>query len=149
MLVIDLLKKKSLISSTNNTNKIEHFCNSCQMAKACRLPFLINKEFCDEPISIIHCDLWGKAPILSHQNFSYYVIFIDECTRFTWYFPLKNKSEFFQCFVNFHKYIENQFDKKIKIFQSDGAGEFVDKKFHAYLSSFGIKHQMSCPRIAE
>ena len=29
MLVIDLLKKKSLISSTNNTNKAEHFCNSC------------------------------------------------------------------------------------------------------------------------
>ncbi|EOY32706.1 Uncharacterized protein TCM_040733 [Theobroma cacao] len=149
MRVIDTLRKQNLISSKDKCIDMEHTYTSCQMAKACRLPFLLRTEVCKEPLSANHCDLWGKAPILSHQKFNYYVIFIDEYTRFTWHFPLKNKSDFLQCFIDFHKYIENQFTKKLKVFQSDGGGEFSDTRFHAYLSKYGIKHRMSCPTIYE
>ena len=128
MQVINHLKKNKLIISKDN-NKVGSLCTSCQLGKACCLPFVLSDNFCDEPIAKIHCDLWGPAPVLSFQRFRYYVIFIDECTRFTWFFPLKNKSDFYDCFVKFHKYLQNQFDKRIRIFQSDGGREFSAHTF--------------------
>ncbi|KAF7142376.1 hypothetical protein RHSIM_Rhsim05G0026100 [Rhododendron simsii] len=148
MRVVNHLKKNKLISSSNN-KPIDFICSSCQLGKACRLPFLSIEDHCENPIEKIHCDLWGPAPVVSFQKFRFYVIFVDECTRFTWFFPLRRKSDFFPCFVTFHKFLRNQFGKNPKIFQSDGGGEFSDKKFLAYLSENGIKHQLSCPGVHE
>lgn len=93
-----------------------------------------------------HCDLWGPAPIWSYQHFRYYAIFVDKCTRFTWFFPLRHKSEFLQCFTKFYKFIHPQFDKKIRIFQTDGGGKFSSKDMVNTFSALGIHHQLSCPR---
>ena len=45
--------------------------------------------------------------------------------------------------------VENQFDKKIKIFQLDGKGEYSDGKFIKDLNECGILHQMSCSGTPE
>ncbi|RWR75576.1 Zinc finger, CCCH-type [Cinnamomum micranthum f. kanehirae] len=147
-LVLDLLKKNNVIISTTKVNNVS-VCDSCQMAKACRLPFLNSVNCSNDPVSVIHCDLWGPAPVLSCQHFRYYVIFVDECTRFTWYFPLKKKSDFYQCFVDFYKYVKTQFARKIRIFQSDGGGEFSDTRFGSFLLHKGIIHRKSCPHTPQ
>ena len=41
------------------------------------------------------------------------------------------------------------FERKIKIFQSDGGGEFTSHDFQKHLSNCGIHHQFSCPRTPE
>lgn len=56
-----------------------------------------------------------------------YVIFVNNYTRFSWLFPMKKKSKFFAIFSSFKKMVENQFDVKIKSFQSDGDGKFISK----------------------
>lgn len=149
MRVVHSLKKRQLIFSRTSFNKAATICDSCQMAKACRLPFLNSNNHCDAPFSVIHCDLWGAAPVLSYQNFRYYAIFIDGCTRYTCFFPLKFNSDFMKCFQDFHKYVDNQFARKIKIFQSDGGGEFIGRQFQQYLLDHGIKHRLSCPHTPE
>lgn len=83
------------------------------------------------------------------QWFCYYVIFIDDCTRFTWYFPLRLKSDFLQCFIDFHKFVQTRFDKQIHIFQSDGGGEFSSEVFDSCFRHNGVYHQMSCPQTPE
>ena len=60
------------------------------------------------PLERIHCDLWGPSPINSVQGFRYYVVFIDQYSRFTWFYPLKLKSDFFSTFFTFQKLVENQ-----------------------------------------
>lgn len=61
----------------------------------------------------------GPAPILSNQGFRFYVIFIDDYLRFPWMYSLQNKSNFLDCFLRFQNPAENQFDRRIKVFQSD------------------------------
>lgn len=68
---------------------------------------------------------------------------------FTWFYPLKQKSDFTQCFINFHNYVNTQFEKNIRVFQSDGGGEFIGHQFQNYLLDNGIVHQMSCPYTPE
>lgn len=70
---------------------------------------------------------------------------IDDYSRFTWLFPLREKSNFFECFIKFQKLVENQFTQHINLFQSDSGGEFKYLFFQEHLSKHGIVHQMSCP----
>ena len=104
------------------------------MGKSCKLPFNQNLDKARFLFHNIHCDLWGPVSMQSVQNFQYHVIFIDEFSRFTWFYHLKRKSYLFNCFQKFHKMFTNQFEKNIKIFQCNGRGEFTNIVFIEYLA---------------
>lgn len=70
-------------------------------------------------------------------------IFIDECTKFTWIYMLKNKSEASKTFCNFKTQVELQLRLKIKSLQSDWRGEY--RALTDFLQSHGIHHRLSCP----
>ncbi|CAA7031737.1 unnamed protein product [Microthlaspi erraticum] len=114
------------------------------MGKSHRLPFCSSDSRVLHPLDKIHCDLWGPSLVVSSMGFKYYAVFVDDYSRYSWFYPLKNKSEFCSVFIAFQKLVENQFESKIKVFQSDGGGEFISNKFKSHLVSCGIRH-LSCP----
>ena len=69
-------------------HKVPSICTSCQMGKSCKLPFFLNNKIATVLLMKVHCDLWGPAPMSSSLWIKYYVIFVDDCTRFTWFYPL-------------------------------------------------------------
>lgn len=90
-----------------------------------KLPYPKPHFTASSPFELVHLDLWGLAPITSMNGFKYYVLFIDHFTRFTWLYLLQSKSKVFDKFIHFKNLIENQFSIKIKIFESDGGGEYT------------------------
>jgi hypothetical protein len=116
----------------------------CQLAKSKCLPFKPSNNVTHEPLELIHLNLWS-SPISSTGGCKCYVIFIDNFTCFSWIFPLHNKSETFDCFVKFRRFVENLLSKIIKAFQSDGGREFTSHQFKNYLTSNGTLHRISCP----
>jgi hypothetical protein len=82
---------------------------------------------------------------LSTFAFRYYVIFVDDHSCFTWFYPLKHKSDFYDTFLCFQKFVENQFSHNIKAFQCDGGSEFTSLRFKHHLSTYGIEQRFSCP----
>lgn len=77
------------------------------------------------------------------------MIFVDDHSRFTWLYPLEKKSEIFICFLKFQKLVENQFGRKIKIFQCDGGGEFSSNAFLGHIQSCGSELHVLCPGTPE
>ena len=67
------------------------------------------------------------ANFFSYNGFKYYVIFIDDFSRATWIYLMKNKSEVFFHFQNFVNFIETQYNKKIKILRTDNGTEFINQ----------------------
>jgi hypothetical protein len=61
------------------------------MGKSCCLPFSLHNKIEIAPLTKIHCNLWGPAPVASIQNYKYYVVFVDDHTRYAWLYPLKKK----------------------------------------------------------
>lgn len=143
--VIDHLHSSNLISF-NSKSKSFKVCTSCQMGKSCRLPFLPVENEIKIPFFKIHCDLWGPAPVKSREHFRFYAIFVDDYTHFTWFFPLRKKSDLFAAFEQFYRYVKCQFDAKICVFQSDEGGEFASNEFRQNLINLGIHHQSVCPK---
>ena len=56
MNIVQFLEKNRLIS-INEYDKTRTICESCQLGKACRLPFIGIDDYCSDPTSKIHCDL--------------------------------------------------------------------------------------------
>ncbi|GJW54467.1 retrovirus-related pol polyprotein from transposon TNT 1-94, partial [Tanacetum coccineum] len=75
--VISTLNKLGVLSITSLLPK-PILCTPCQLAKGQRLPFTINAKRSSHPLDLIHCDLWGPAPICSKDGYRYYVAFIDD-----------------------------------------------------------------------
>ena len=141
-----LVKNKSIVINKTSSSLL---CDACQLGKSCRLPFLSSETVSTKPLERVHCDLWGPSPVVSTQGFKYYVIFVDNFSRFTWFYPLKLKSDFFSVFTQFQSLVETQFQTKIIQFQCDGGGEFVGQVFLSHLAACGIKQLVSCPHTPQ
>ncbi|XP_020114487.1 uncharacterized protein LOC109728471 isoform X3 [Ananas comosus] len=119
-------------------------CNACNMGKHVKLSFHDSESQSAFPFHIVHSDVW-QSPVPSVSGYKYYVIFIDDYSRFSWLYLLKFKHEVFDKFFEFKKMVENIFHSSIKIFQSDNGTEFVNDKFSSFCSQNGIIHRFSCP----
>lgn len=78
-------------------------------------------------------------------GYRYFVLFIDDCTKYTWMFPMKNKSEVLGYFKSLCAIVSTQFRSVVKVLRSDGGGEYINAKFKEFVSQNGILHQVSSP----
>jgi hypothetical protein len=74
---------------------------------------------------------------------------VDDFTRYTWLYPLHNKSDTYATFVKFKTLVETQFNHKIQSLQSDGGREYTSIHFQNFLSQHGITHRKSCPHTSQ
>lgn len=98
--VISTLNKLGVLSITSLLPK-PTVCTPCKLAKGQQLSFNDNSKRSSHPLDLIHCDLWGPAPVCSKDGYRYYVAFIDDYSRFTWLYPLKTKMGFYSVLPTF------------------------------------------------
>ena len=78
----------------------------------------------------------------------YFIIFIDDGTRFCFGFFLNSKDEAISIFIAYKIEVENQLNKNIKIIKSDRSGEYESNKF-MLCANFGIIYQTTTPYIPQ
>lgn len=146
--IVYLLQNLGCLSLTSVLPKPD-ICSSCQISKSKCFPFDENYKRDTHVLDLIHCDLWGRTPIPSTDGYRYYVIFVDDYSRFTWFYPLKVKYDFTQILTNFLTFVQTQFSCKLKTFQSDGCIEFINQKSQQTFLTNGIHHRILCPYIPQ
>ena len=100
-------------------------CVSCQLGKQPALPFNSSKSISTNIFDLIHSDVWGPSPVSSIGGSRYFVIFVDNYSRYSWIFHMKHRFELLQVYFNFAKIVEIQFSKQIKNFQSNNSLEYT------------------------
>jgi hypothetical protein len=97
----------------NNVSKFQ--CETCELSKHHRVYFSprINKS--DAPFILVHTDVWGPSRVVSLSGYWWFVSFIDDFSRTTWVYLLKDKSNVFSVFQMFYKMVQTQFNATIKI----------------------------------
>ena len=98
---------------------------SCLLGKQSALPFNSSESISIDIFDFIHSDVWGPFPVSSIGGFRYFVVFVDDYSRYSWIFHMKHRSELLQVYSNFAKMVETQFSKRIKIFRFDNALEYT------------------------
>jgi hypothetical protein len=120
----------------------ESVCDACQKGKMYQLPYPKSSSVSNFPLELILSYVWGPAPE-SVGRFKYYVSFIDDFSKFTWFYLIKHKFEVFQCFSHFQNLVERLFNQKIIAIQIDWGGEY--QKLNSFFQHVGISHHVSCP----
>lgn len=106
-----------------------------------RLNFVSNNHLFDSIFGLVHCDTWRRYHIPTYAGHKYLLILVDDCSRFTWVYILKQKSYAELLIPKFFSLVENQFHNKIKKFRFDNAQEL---KFVDFIASKRVTHQFSC-----
>ena len=116
-------------------------CEICHFSKQRKLSFPVSLSISKNYFDLVHIDIWGPMSVISVYGHRYFLTVIDNKSRYTWVFPMKNKSEARTLIENFCIFVETQFSTKIKCIRSDNGREFDMPSFN---NSKGIVHQTSC-----
>ena len=137
------IKKMQTLGLINN---IDYSCLSkCQIC----FPSKQTKKTCGlvaretKLLELIHYDLGDLKQTMTRGGKKFYVTFIDDYSRFTRVYLLRNKDGAFDMFLSYKVEVENQLDSKIKRIRSGRGGKYIP--LNDYCENEGVIHEMTPP----
>jgi transposase InsO family protein len=97
------------------------------------------------PLELLLMDVFGSIAYLSIGGSTYGLVIVDDYSRFTWVFFLRDKSESQETLKRFLRWAQNEFELKVKMIRSNNGSEFKNLQVEEYLEEEGIKHEFSAP----
>ena len=76
-------------------------------------------------LELIHSDLGDLKQTMTRECKKFYITFINDYSRFTKVYLLRNKVEAFDMFLSYKAEVENRLDRKIKRIIFDRGGEYI------------------------
>ncbi|KAI5348776.1 hypothetical protein L3X38_001663 [Prunus dulcis] len=138
------LRDKDMVHGLPQLEEQNGVCEGCQLGKQYRNVFPKNQaQRASSPLELVHIDLCGPIKIESVAGNKYFMLIIDDCTRMSWVYLLRNKYEAFNCFKKFKSITELQSGHKVKCLRSDRGGEFLSYEFIKFCEDHGIQRQLT------
>ncbi|KAJ0906671.1 putative RNA-directed DNA polymerase [Helianthus annuus] len=144
--VLEDMSKKGAVVGIPHISHPKQVCEGCLVAKQTRKPFPSEAQWrAKKPLELIHAFLCGPITPHSWGGNRYFLLLVDDCTRYMWVYLLKSKDNAFAQFKKFKKQVEQESSQKIKILRTDRGGEFISHQFNDYCQQEGIRRQLTAP----
>ena len=124
-------------------NELEKY-EICSMTKITRKPHK-SVERNTELLEFIHSDICEFEGHLTCGGNRYFITFIDDFSKYSYVYLMKNKSDAFENLSIFLKQVDNTFDKKVKRFRTDRGNEYDTLSLNNYIQSLGVVHETTAP----
>jgi hypothetical protein len=145
-----------LLPKKNKVEGLPMFKNDNVACKGCALGKMQIDEFPSnadkkkrDVLDLVHTDVCGPMQTRYLGGAFYFLLFIDDCTRYTWVYLLRIKSDVFEYFKEFRTMVEKKTGKSIKILRSDQGGEYKSGDFIKYCKDHGIVQQFIVPHTPQ
>ena len=106
------LKSQNKIQLVGDSSRLD--CHACYCGKSHKLPFHASDHNSINAFDLVHADVWGPSPIASFTGFRYYILLIDDYTRYSWLIPIHLKSDVPEKINEFRRFVLNYFQSNIK-----------------------------------
>jgi transposase InsO family protein len=121
-------------------------CHSCLAGKQRRRPFPKTVTYrAEELLEFVHGDLCGPITPATHDGRCYFLLLVDDCSRYMWLQLLTSKAEAATAIRQFKARVETETGKKLKILRTDRGGEFTSIEFGVYCAEEGMQRHMTAP----
>ncbi|GBN43432.1 Retrovirus-related Pol polyprotein from transposon TNT 1-94 [Araneus ventricosus] len=119
-------------------------CEVCKLYKHRRTSFkATNFVRSKAPNDLIFMDTWGPIKVTGRNGERYYLSIIDDFSKKTSVYPLREKSEVFRVFKNHVSRAERFIGRKVKCIRTDNGSEFANDNFKTFCADNGIKHEFT------
>ena len=102
-----------------------------------------------ELLSLIHSDLRDLKNTMTRGGKRFYITFIDDYSKYTRVYLLRNKDEAIDAFIKYKNEVDNQLSNEIKRLRSDRGGEYESNPFNTFCEKHGIIHETTPPYSLE
>ena len=113
-------------------------CESCLLRRMTKLSFTGKDEQTSDMLGLIHTEVCGPMSTYTRGGYRYFIMFIDDLSRYGYVYLIEHKSESFEMFKRFCNEVEKQTGKNIKTLRFDRRGEYLFDKFLTYPLENGI-----------
>ncbi|KAL0340718.1 UNVERIFIED_CONTAM: Retrovirus-related Pol polyprotein from transposon TNT 1-94 [Sesamum radiatum] len=139
---LKILHQKKMMTDLPQIQAIEGACEACLQGKQHKKPFPSGTSWRAKAVlELIHTDVCGPMRTPSHEQNRYFILFIDDYSRMTWVYFMREKSEVFKVFKKFKNLVEKQSGRSIKVLRSDRGKEYNNSEFDKFCEEEGIEHQ--------
>ncbi|CAI7881209.1 unnamed protein product [Closterium sp. NIES-53] len=98
-----------------------------------------------EPFETLHLDVWGPAPRLGPECERFFLVVIDDYSRYTTMFPLAKKSEVTSTLIRWLLTTEGTRGRRVSCLHSDRGGEFRSGILAGFCREQGIRQSWTLP----
>ena len=122
---------------------IEHtgeLCQACLAGKQWRAPFpQVAKYRAAAPLDLVHADLCGAITPATLGGRRYFLLLVDDHSRYMWLTLLSNKDEAAAAIKNFQAHAEVEARRKLGTLRMDRGGEFTSAALARHFTSTGVQ----------
>ena len=103
---------------------MKEVCEVCALGKHHRESFPKENAWrAKVPLELVYTDVCGPMSTPTNGGNRYILTFIDDFSRMTWLYFMRQKSEVFSIFKKFQNFVERQSGYKMKVLKTDRGGE--------------------------
>jgi transposase InsO family protein len=95
------------------------------------------------PFDLVHYDVWDSASYALKGGHRYYIIFIDDFSRYTCLYFMSSPSEVLSIYQCFAPIVLTQFYMPIHVLCADSASEYISKHLRGVLTEHDTLAQFS------
>jgi len=136
-----------------SSKKVLKECKGCELGKINREPFQSNPgrnnqtfypadDRCRIKLALVHSAISGPTLVVSTGGNRYFIIFIDDLSRYCHFYALPDKKPItiLNVFKIYQRKVEKKTGLKIRVLRTGGGSEYQNELI-VYLSNQGIKHE--------
>lgn len=143
---LKLLSKKKMAEGVPTISHPDQLCRACLSTKQPRssYPKVANWR-AQKKLELVHVDLCGPISPSTAGGNRYFMLLIDDYTRWSYVYVLQTKDQALDAFVKFKAETENVTGERIKALRSDRGGEFLAAAFREVCEKAGIQRHLTAP----
>jgi hypothetical protein len=140
------LAAKEMVTCMPHIKQLEQVCEACALGKQHRRPFSDATTYrAEKCLELTHGDLCGPISPATAAGNKYFLLVVDDASRYMWVELLRTKDEALKFFKKIKALAETDVGLKMKTFRTDHGGEFLSAEFTSFCSEQGLHRHTTAP----
>ena len=132
------LSCKRMVEGMPTVNRVEQICDGWVLGKQHRVPFpKASNVRANQGLQLVHVDMCGHITPKTPGGCSYFLLVVDDYSRYMWVEMLKTKDQALNFFKKVKQRAEVESDNKLEALRIDRGGEFTSHLFLVFAISRG------------
>jgi transposase InsO family protein len=143
---LEKMGRLEMVCGLSPISHAEQFCDTCVLTKHHRGVFLKQSKYrADKALELVHDDLCRPVKPATPSGRRYFLLLVDDATRYMWVVLLTAKSEASSAIKRIQAATEKECGRKLWVLRTDNGGEFTAVKFATYCVDEGITRHFLAP----